>query len=32
MIEANETQDESFDPISDTKEEIEDLVYKAEGI
>ncbi|KAF3394178.1 hypothetical protein F1880_004640 [Penicillium rolfsii] len=32
MTEANKTQDESFDPISDTEEETEDIVYKAEGI
>jgi hypothetical protein len=30
MTEANETRDESFDPISDTEEETEDLVYEAE--
>lgn len=32
MTEASETRDESFDPISDTKEETEDIVYEAEGI
>lgn len=32
MTEANETRDESFDPISDTEEETEDIVYEAEGI
>ena len=31
MAEANETWVESFDPISDAEEEIEDLVYEAEG-
>lgn len=31
MTEANETRDESFDPISDTQEETEDPVYEAEG-
>ena len=30
MTEANETRDESFDPISDTEEETEDIVYEAE--
>lgn len=30
MTEASETRDESFDPISDTEEEIEDLLYEAE--
>lgn len=32
ITEANETRDESFDPISDTEEETEDIVYEAEGI
>src|ERR1700743_1081091 len=30
MTEANETRDESFDPISDTEEETEGLVHEAE--
>jgi hypothetical protein len=32
MIEANETRHESFDLISDTEEETEDMEYEAEGI
>ena len=32
MTEASEIRDESFDPISDTEEETEDIVYEAEGI
>jgi hypothetical protein len=32
MTEANETRHESFNPISDTKEETEDMEYEAEGI
>lgn len=32
MTEASETRDELFDPISDTEEETEDIVYEAEGI
>ena len=32
MTEASKTRDESFDPISNTEEETEDIVYKAEGI
>lgn len=31
IAEANETGDESFDPISDTEEETEDLVYEVGG-
>ncbi|KAL3439691.1 hypothetical protein BJX65DRAFT_315537 [Aspergillus insuetus] len=32
MTEANKTWHELFDPISNTKEETEDIEYKAEGI
>ncbi|KAJ5456103.1 uncharacterized protein N7458_003686 [Penicillium daleae] len=31
IAEANKTRDKSFNPISDTEEEIEDLMYKAEN-